>query len=175
MRLEYGGQEKGPSTTACIKDDHISLDVLPDIGIPKGTWTKNGWELIPLVRPPTVSFKSYALRKLSTFVSCSLPLKLQKTSLDNYKEGQLVPHFALALRLKNTTNPQPLEQQIAFTGLQHPTCLTLLREPRSIKEGVTDFLALLVVIKSVSMSLDSQREITGDPTVDEVPPTLSQL
>ena len=63
MRLEYGGKEKGPSTTACISDDHISLDVLPDLGIPEGSWTKNGWELTPLVQPPTVSFKFYALMK----------------------------------------------------------------------------------------------------------------
>ena len=63
MRFEYGGKEKGPSTNACIKDDHISLDVLPDLGIPKGAWTKNGWELTPLVQPPVVSIKLYSLMK----------------------------------------------------------------------------------------------------------------
>ena len=68
MRLEYGGREEGPSTTACIKDDHISLDVLPDIGIPKGSWTNNGWELIPLVRPPTVSFKFYICLKKAQYL-----------------------------------------------------------------------------------------------------------
>ena len=63
MKLEYGGKEKGPSTTAYISDNHISLDVLPDLGIPEGAWTNNGWELTPLVQPPIVNFKFYPLMK----------------------------------------------------------------------------------------------------------------
>ena len=132
MRCEYAGKEKGPAVTACISDDHISLDVLPDLGIPEGAWMKDGWELTPLVQPPTVSF-FFNESSVNTFV-CPLLLKLQKATLDSYEEGKLVPHFALTLKLKDTTSPQSLVQQIAFTGLQQSTSFTLLREPRSMNE-----------------------------------------
>ena len=69
-------------------------------------------------------------------------LKLRKTALDGYKTGQVVSHFALTLKLKDTTSPQSLKQQIAFTGLQHPTSFTLLREPKSINEGLTIIITL---------------------------------
>ena len=82
---------------------------------------------------------------------CTPILKLQKATLDSYEEGMLVPHFALTLKLKDTTSPQSLVQQIAFTGLQKSTSFTLLRDPKNINEGLTDLLALLVLKQSVHL------------------------
>ena len=55
MENKYAGKEEGPFTVMYIKEEKISLNILqPSIGIPDKTWETNGWELTPVLRPPTV-------------------------------------------------------------------------------------------------------------------------
>ena len=54
MENKYAGKEEGPSAIMCIEEEKISLTVPQSNGIPDNTWEKNGWELTPVVRPPTV-------------------------------------------------------------------------------------------------------------------------
>ena len=44
-RSSYTGKEKGLSSSAHIVEEEISLYVLPEIGLPTGTWEKDGWSL----------------------------------------------------------------------------------------------------------------------------------
>ena len=54
MRTTYEREEKGPSMSASIKENEISLNFKPDLDCSRGTWEKDGWELQLLIRPPKV-------------------------------------------------------------------------------------------------------------------------
>ena len=103
VKKEYTGKKWGPSALMCLKEEKISLNVPSD-----KTWETNGWELTPLLRPPTVTWSNIVL-------NVSYSSQLQKKILESYKKGNLVPHFDLQLKLKDKTNPQTLEQTIGFT------------------------------------------------------------
>ena len=47
--------------------------------------------------------------------------------IDGYKNGKIIPHFVLGLRLKNVRNPQSFEQELRLKGTY--TSITLLRNP----------------------------------------------
>jgi hypothetical protein len=101
---KYAGDEyeEGPSVTACIKQEIISLDH-------ESAWKKDGWELTLLV-PPT----------------------LQKKVIDDYHRGKVIPNFSIRLELKHSLNPKSLVQPIRFTGIEpSPFFLTISREPAS--------------------------------------------
>ena len=52
--IERNGEE-GQSIVAKIKKNEISLHQTDVDIIPETPWIKNGWELSPLIKPPTVS------------------------------------------------------------------------------------------------------------------------
>ena len=54
MKNDYAGKEEGPSAIMCIANEKISLTVPQSNGIPDKTWEISGWELTPVLRPPTV-------------------------------------------------------------------------------------------------------------------------
>jgi hypothetical protein len=51
VKSKYEGEEEGQSTILLIKEREISLDIQPDVGIPKEDWEKDGWALSPLLSP----------------------------------------------------------------------------------------------------------------------------
>ena len=50
----YGGMETGHNAIAQIEGNEVSLDILPDIGVPQTTWKNNGWELLSLTSPTVI-------------------------------------------------------------------------------------------------------------------------
>ena len=54
MRTTYEREEKGPSISASIQENEVSLSFKPDLDCSEGTWEKDGWELKLLIRPPKV-------------------------------------------------------------------------------------------------------------------------
>ena len=54
-------------------------------------------------------------------------------SLDDYRPGKVIPYFAVRMQLKEVKTPQPLIQQVEFTGVTPKTFISLSREP--IAEG----------------------------------------
>ena len=52
--IERNGEE-GQSIVAKIKKNEISLHQTDVDIIPEAPWIKDGWELSPLIKPPTVS------------------------------------------------------------------------------------------------------------------------
>ena len=53
MRNEYKKWKKDQQICLQIRDTEVSYTV-PDIGVPEGTWSKDGWELDPVAVPPRV-------------------------------------------------------------------------------------------------------------------------
>ena len=136
MKKEYAGKEEGPSAIMCIEEDKISLNIQqPDVGIPDEAWETDGWELTPLLQPPTVRRNLFH----SGNVLMYLTPQLHRRILDGYKKGKSIPHFELNLKLKEKTNPRTLKQKIGFTGVQES--LIILMEP--IQEGLSSFLVFM--------------------------------
>lgn len=48
------GMETGHDAIAQIEGNEVSLDILPDIGVPQTTWKNNGWELLSLKSPTVI-------------------------------------------------------------------------------------------------------------------------
>ena len=57
--MERNGEE-GQSIVAKIRNNEVSLHKTDVDMIPEAPWRKDGWELSPLIRPPTVSYKIIA-------------------------------------------------------------------------------------------------------------------
>ena len=57
MRPTYEREETGPSISASIQENDVSLRFKPDLNRSEGTWEKDGWELKLLMRPPKVRKK----------------------------------------------------------------------------------------------------------------------
>jgi hypothetical protein len=125
-------EKKGPSISASIQENEVSLSFKPDLDCSEGTWEKDGWELKLLIRPP----------------------KLPKGTLDSYQPGQVIPYFAIQLRLKDSLNPRPLSQEVEFVGVDSPNCIVLSRDPapqaQAPFETMTPSLSQLSVLRTQS-------------------------
>ena len=58
-------------------------------------------------------------------------LQLPKGTIDSYQPGQVIPHFAIQLKLKDNLNPRSLSQEVEFVGADSPNCIVLSRDPAS--------------------------------------------
>jgi hypothetical protein len=115
VRKEYAGNEKGQFATGQITKEDISLEIPSppdDIGVSGGAWRKDGWELKLLKRPPKVQL-----------------CPLQKFAVNSYEPGKVIPYFSIGMKLKDTSKPKSLEQELLFDGVEPSTIMTLSREP----------------------------------------------
>ena len=102
--------QKGLEIQACLKERTVSLHI-PDIGIPRSTWEKDGWNLTPLTSPSVNPLLFYLV------FSNKFPfIQLEKRHIEQYKPGRSIPCFAI--KLEEISPRQCLVQKVLFTGVE---------------------------------------------------------
>ena len=137
------GVEAGATLRITFSGDEINLDI-PDVGIN----LPSGWFLKPLQHPTVtecINFAFYSSPSLpslfhfAVFLPSSIPLsilpfpnsppQLQRSTVDSYQPGQLIPHYQLQLQWIGTEPPhQKLSHHLKLLGA-NPSEIEIILSP----------------------------------------------